>query len=103
MRLNDYQVSAIQTAIYPYSARITYPAMGLCAEAGEVANKVKKIVRDGTMDRQSIADEIGDVLWYIAALANDLGYDLETIASANINKLYDRKERGVLKGSGDNR
>lgn len=103
MRFDDYQSSALTTAIYPQSAKIIYPAMGMCAEAGEVANKVKKIIRDGKMDREAIADELGDVLWYVAVLASDLGYSLSDIADKNIQKLIGRKERGTLAGNGDNR
>ena len=103
MRFDDYQSSALTTAIYPAQAQIIYPAMGMCAEAGEVANKVKKIIRDGKMDREAIADELGDVLWYVAVLASDLGYSLSDIAEKNISKLIGRKERGTLAGNGDNR
>jgi NTP pyrophosphatase (non-canonical NTP hydrolase) len=103
MRFDDYQSSALTTAIYPLSTKIIYPAMGMCAEAGEVANKVKKIIRDGKLDREAIADELGDVLWYIAVLASDLGYSLSDIADKNIQKLIGRKERGTLAGNGDNR
>lgn len=103
MRFDDYQTSARSTAIYPQNAQIVYPAMGLAAEAGEVANKVKKIIRDGKMDRQAIADELGDVLWYVAVLAYDLDYTLSEIAENNIAKLIGRKERGTIAGNGDNR
>jgi NTP pyrophosphatase (non-canonical NTP hydrolase) len=77
--------------------------MGLANEAGEVLGKVKKIIRDGTFNREDIADELGDVLWYAAALARDLNVDLSTIARRNLNKLASRKERGTLGGSGDKR
>lgn len=107
MHINDYQDQAVDTAIYPNSARLTYPALGLTGEAGEVADKVKKIIRDGTELtpelRLEIAKEVGDVLWYIAAISRDLGYDMQTIAMMNIQKLNSRKARGVLQGSGDNR
>jgi len=107
MDLNDYQYQANETAIYPNSARMTYPALGLTGEAGEVADKVKKLIRDNrpldTKERLEIAKEVGDVLWYIAALARDLGIDMETIARMNLEKLRDRAERGVIQGSGDNR
>ena len=102
-QLNDYQRAAAHTAIYKQEHAIIYPALGLAAEAGEVANKVKKIMRDGTFDRQAIADEVGDCLWYIAALCRDLNVDLKDLADANLRKLYGRKERGVLSGSGDKR
>jgi NTP pyrophosphatase (non-canonical NTP hydrolase) len=103
LTFGTYQKSAVTTAIYPKQWRVYYPAMGLSAEAGEVANKVKKIMRDGKYDRDAIAAEIGDVLWYCAALAEDMGFLLEDIAEQNLNKLYSRKERNVLSGSGDER
>lgn len=108
MNLSDYQKAAGTTAIYPEQYRVFYPALGLAGEAGEIANKVKKILRDTngvvTEDRRSeLAGEIGDVLWYAAALASDLGLSLEEIAAENLSKLFDRKERGVLGGSGDHR
>ena len=101
--LNGYQMKASATAIYPSAYAITYPALGLAGEAGEVANKVKKMVRDGTLDRSGIASELGDCLWYIAALARDINIDLCDIALENLAKLNKRKEDGTLKGSGDNR
>jgi len=69
--MNDYQRAAASTAIYSAEHQVIYPALGLAAEAGEVANKVKKILRDGKFDREAIADEVGDCLWYIAALCRD--------------------------------
>jgi len=101
--LDDYQDAAAATAIYKSEHAIIYPALGLAAEAGEVANKVKKIMRDGHFDRDAIADEIGDCLWYIAALCRDLNVDLSAVADRNLKKLRDREKRGTLKGSGDNR
>lgn len=108
MELNQYQGMALETAIYPEKYKVLYPALGLAGEAGEVADKVKKVIRDaeGELDEDrklAIAQEIGDVLWYCAVLADDLGYELETIAQMNYRKLKSRKERGVLGGSGDNR
>lgn len=105
---NDYQVNAAQTAIYPRQFAIMYPALGLAAEAGEVANKVKKIYRDKNgrlddSDREAIGAEIGDVLWYCACLCTDLDLTLESQAGANLAKLNSRLARGVLGGSGDNR
>lgn len=101
--LNKYQDMAVKTAIYPHAAQITYPAMGLSNEAGEVLGKVKKLIRDGTFNRSDIIDELGDVLWYAAALARDLDVTLSEVASINLSKLDDRAKRGVLKGSGDKR
>ena len=101
MKINDYQIQANETAIYPEG--LNYPILGLAGEAGEVANKVKKMIRDNNFDRQGIAAEIGDVLWYLAALSRDLNIDLHDIAFENLEKLYGRKARGTLKGSGDKR
>lgn len=108
MTLNEYQAKALETAIYSEKYRVVYPALGMCGEAGEVADKVKKIIRDDNCElnpekKGEIAKEIGDVLWYCATLANDLGYSLEQIAEMNYAKLKSRQERGTLHGSGDNR
>lgn len=103
MTFGQYQRAAVQTAIYPSKHAITYPALGLASEAGEVAGKAKKSIRDGTLPREEILAEIGDVLWYCAALASDLGTRLEDVAEANLAKLRDRQERGVLQGNGDSR
>ena len=99
----SYQDMASDTAVYKAEHAVIYPALGLAAEAGEVANKVKKILRDGNFNREAIADEVGDCLWYIAALCRDLNVDLSEVARNNLSKLRDRKERGTLKGSGDKR
>lgn len=106
MTLNDYQRLALETAIYP--APIVYPALGMCGEAGEVAGKVKKVLRDNNSEftdekKHEMAKEIGDVMWYCATLSNDLGYTLEEIAEMNYQKLHSRQLRGKLGGSGDNR
>ena len=103
MTLNSYQKMAEGTAIYPTQHAITYPALGLAGEAGEVANKVKKIIRDGKMDKPALVAEIGDCLWYIAALCRDLNVDMEVVAKSNLDKLYNRKQKGTLQGSGDTR
>jgi|TARA_R110000782_G_scaffold52453_1_gene112473 NTP pyrophosphatase (non-canonical NTP hydrolase) len=103
MTLSSYQRAAAGTAIYPTQHAITYPALGLAGEAGEVANKVKKIIRDGKMDKSAIAAEIGDCLWYIAALCRDLGIDMGDVAKSNLDKLHNRKKNGTLQGSGDKR
>ena len=103
MGLNEYQKAAANTAIYKAEHSVLYPALGLAGEAGEVANKVKKMLRDGDFDRHAIAAEIGDVLWYIAALSRDLNIDMHDLAMSNLEKLYGRKARGTLKGSGDKR
>lgn len=101
--MNDYQNQAATTAIYPASVQVLYPTLGLAGEAGEVANKVKKIVRDGKLDKEAIGSEIGDCLWYIAAICKDLGLKMEDVAQANLDKLRQRQERGTLSGSGDTR
>jgi len=108
MDFNSYQRIAKTTAIYPATHKILYPALGLAGEAGEVANKVKKLVRDGTSSlpkewKEQIGSEIGDVLWYCAVLADDLGISLGKIASQNEIKLQNRKKKGTISGSGDTR
>jgi NTP pyrophosphatase (non-canonical NTP hydrolase) len=103
MNMNDYQRQAATTAIYPASVQVLYPTLGLAGEAGEVANKVKKIVRDGKLDKEAIGSEIGDCLWYIAAICKDLGLKMEDVAQANLDKLRQRQEKGTLSGSGDAR
>ncbi len=99
----SYQDMASDTAVYKAEHAVIYPALGLAAEAGEVANKVKKIIRDGTFNREAIADELGDCLWYIAALCRDLNFDMTDLAQRNLTKLNSRMERGTIQGSGDKR
>jgi NTP pyrophosphatase (non-canonical NTP hydrolase) len=108
MDLNEYQQAARRTAIYADHHRVIYPALGLASEAGEVAGKVKKVLRDQGGDftkapREAIKEELGDVLWYVAVLAGDLGLSLDEVAGANLGKLASRKERGRLSGGGDRR
>ena len=109
MDLNQYQRKARSTALYPdLGSNPIYPALGLCGEAGEVADKVKKVLRDeaGVFSderRQAIALELGDVLWYVSQLSDELGYSLETVAQANLDKLASRAQRQVIGGSGDQR
>lgn len=106
MNFDEYQKLARKTAIYPVDAQVVYPALGLASEAGEVAGKVKKYLRDGgsfAFLRDQLRDELGDVLWYIAALAHDLDLDLDEVALNNYKKLQDRMNRNVISGSGDNR
>jgi len=106
MQLDEYQERAGETAIYPDG--LNYPILGLAGEAGELCNKYKKILRDkggeaDVNDIDQMAKELGDVLWYVAQIATELGTDLETVARRNLMKLEDRQNRGVLGGSGDDR
>lgn len=108
MTLDEYQNHALETAIYPKQYKIIYPALGITGEAGECSDKVKKVIRDNngefTGDRKrEIAKEIGDVLWYCAALAHDIGYTLNEVGEMNVEKLNSRKERNKINGNGDNR
>ncbi|MFO7629757.1 MAG: nucleoside triphosphate pyrophosphohydrolase family protein [Prochlorococcaceae cyanobacterium] len=109
MDLRSYQQHSRATAHYPDADRNPiYPTLGLCGEAGEVADKVKKVLRDqgGHFDADSLAGlrlELGDVLWYVAQLATELGMDLADIAQANLDKLASRAARNVIAGSGDER
>lgn len=104
-----YQEKACKTAIFPESQAMEYLTLGLTGEAGEIANKVKKFIRDGaTKDeylakRIEIGYEIGDVLWYCAVLAEELEMNLGHIMEKNLEKLADRHKRGKISGSGDNR
>lgn len=110
MELNEYQKKALETALYPEKYKVIYPGLGLGNEAGEVMGKIKKWLRGddshGTMSeerREALKGELGDVLWYLAVLANDLELDLDDIARTNVEKLNSRKERGTIKGDGDKR
>ncbi len=113
MKLKHYQEKAVTTAQYPQiGSNVVYPALGLAGEAGEVVEKVKKLWRNRGItaavqmseeDKRKIADELGDVLWYIAAMCFELGIPLEKVAAWNIEKLTDRRARGVVKSEGDNR
>lgn len=113
MTFLEYEEAAMNYAIY--DNELVYPVLGLVSEAGEVASKVKKLMRDKEVEiddpaidlnweeKKAIAHELGDVLWYVTAAAADIGYDLDEIAQLNIEKLASRKRRGRLKGSGDYR
>ncbi len=116
MTLSEYQQHAAETAIYGEPVdrllgadhRYVYAALGLTSEAGEVANKVKKIIRDhdGVIDETQkavVTEELGDVLWYTARLASELGLSLDDVAAKNVEKLASRKARGTLNGNGDGR
>ena len=109
MTFDEYQEFARSTAIYPEDCKVTYPTLGLCGEAGEVAEKVKKSIRDGLdywqeeQFKEDLTKELGDVLWYISALASDLDISLDEVAENNLLKLASRKKRNKIGGSGDNR
>ena len=116
MELNEYQQDALKTAVYPREFETVYPALGMNGEAGEVADKVKKIIRDTAYvrndkgeivlpheKRESLALEVGDVLWYCATFAHDIGMTLDEVAKMNVAKLQSRQNRGQLRGSGDYR
>ena len=109
MNFQDYQQRSRETARYPDAgSNLLYPTLGLCGEAGEVADKVKKVLRDrggvfGPEVRDDLRLELGDVLWYVAQLATELGLDLDDVAAANLAKLADRANRNVIAGSGDRR
>lgn len=104
MDFSDYQRQAMKTAIYPADSIVTYPSLGLAGEVGELLNKIKKVIRDDApIDKAELTGELGDVLWYLAALARDLDISLQVAAEQNINKLHDRQQRGKLQGNGDNR
>lgn len=126
--MGDYQTQAITTAIYKEKIRVivrdaignnkedelvgllsfAYTVLGLVGEAGEIANKAKKVIRDGAGKitgefKEDMDGEIGDVEWYQANLSQELGLDLDSIRERNLEKLFGRKERGTLSGSGDKR
>ena len=109
MKLNEYQELAMKTAIFPKRDSYSYTALGLAGEAGEIANKVKKFIRDGYDKEELVAkqnevlDELGDVLWYVAAVAEVMGSNLEAVAKDNLWKLAERQRNGTLRGSGDKR
>ncbi|AWY07543.1 nucleotide pyrophosphohydrolase [Streptomyces phage LazerLemon] len=113
MDFAQYQQAAGETAVYPHAGEqhidgLAYVALGLVGEAGEIANKVKKIIRDcgGVVEPErltAIAEEAGDVLWYLARLCTEMGVDLGQVAALNAAKLESRALRGTLQGDGDNR
>ncbi|MDE1845944.1 MAG: nucleoside triphosphate pyrophosphohydrolase family protein [Candidatus Micrarchaeota archaeon] len=104
MNFEEYQNEAKKTAIYKQEYKVTYPVLGLCGEAGELANKHKKTIRDGKeINIEDAEGELGDILWYVSQVATDMGISLDKVAQKNIAKLRSRQERGVLQGSGDNR
>jgi len=109
MTLDEYQKLALKTASVPdFNQELAHRVLGLVGETGEIAEKLKKIYRDHggdvkKLDINDIKSELGDVLWYLATLADLLGISFEEIGTYNIEKLADRQKRGKLGGSGDNR
>lgn len=109
MNFNEYQEKARSTAIYPAQMQVIYPSLGVCGEAGEIAELVKKWIRDESghnmtaEHRDNLTKEIGDVLWYLANLCSDLGINLSDVAIVNLDKLASRQSRGKLHGDGSNR
>lgn len=111
MRINsfyEYENLAKRFALYPEAGlgstmALAYTALGLTGESGEYSEKIKKLIRDGKLDKPLAAKELSDVLWYLTASAKELGYSLADIAEINIVKLMDRAERGKLQGNGDER
>jgi len=109
MNFEEYQKKSRVTAKYPnIGENFIYPVLGLTGEAGEVAEKIKKVIRDkdSIIDEETkemIKKELGDVLWYVAQLATELNLSLNDVAENNIEKLYSRMDRGVIHGDGDNR
>tara|TARA_B100000212_G_scaffold174337_1_gene131085 strand:- start:259 stop:588 length:330 start_codon:yes stop_codon:yes gene_type:complete len=109
MNFETYQIKARKTAIYPgLGSNYVYPTLGLVGESGEVAEKVKKVIRDknGIFDQETLIGlkkELGDVLWYVSNICSELNFSLEDIAEENLNKLNKRSQEGKIKGSGDNR
>lgn len=113
MDFNEYQKESRKTAIYPNQGNdFVYATFGLVGESGEIAGKMKKFIRDHNIrtpqelsaeQKDDLAKELGDVLWYMAQLATELDLSLEEVAEKNIEKLRSRKERNMLGGSGDNR
>ena len=102
--IDEYEKFVLSMKLYPEQHVIVYPTLGLTGEAGEFAEKVKKWLRgDKELDKAECIKELGDVLFYITAAANDLGYTLQDVIDSNVEKLSSRRARGVVKGNGDNR
>lgn len=106
--MDEYQRLASTTAKYPSESGLLYTVLGMASEAGEVAGKLKKAIRDegGEISperREQLLSEVGDVLWYVAMVAMELDASLSSVAEGNLDKLLDRKTRGVIGGDGDNR
>lgn len=108
MKFYEYEKMAERFALYPEAGSgstlaLSYCALGLTGESGEYSEKIKKLIRDGKLDKPLALKELGDVLWYLTASAKELGFSLQDVAEVNIVKLSDRAEREMLQGSGDTR
>lgn len=108
MNLNEYQAWTLTTAVYPDAGtgsfrETLYLSLGLGSEVGEFQGKIKKIIRGDTVDPESVVAEASDVLWYLTRLCASMGITLEELAKYNHMKLSARKEKGTIKGDGDNR
>lgn len=108
LTFRSYQEKSSETAIFPKQKALQYLALGLVSEAGEIAGKIKKIIRDdngwvSTDKEKALLKECGDVLWYLSQLVTELDGNLDEVAQGNIDKLFSRMERGKLGGSGDDR
>lgn len=109
MNFEEYQEETNKYAVYPDKGKnFVYPVLGLSGETGEVAEKIKKVIRDkgGVIDAENkelIKKELGDILWYVSQLATELELSLDDVAKNNINKIKSRRERDKIGGSGDNR
>jgi NTP pyrophosphatase (non-canonical NTP hydrolase) len=109
MTFEEYQKISRKTALYPdLGKNFIYPTLGLAGESGEVAEKIKKILRDDNgiileEKREDLKKELGDVLWYLSQISTELGLSFEDVARFNIEKLQSRAQRNMIHGSGDNR
>lgn len=103
LNIDTYQEFTRSTAIYPKDKALEYLTLGLTSEAGEVAGKLKKAIRDGVKDEKALVDEVGDVLWYAVRILDELGWDASEVLIRNRDKLIDRQNRDMIKGSGDKR
>ena len=108
MNINDYQKWSVSVAVYPGAGQhqfneALYLTLGLASEAGEVAGKVKKIIRGDKVDPFDVVSEMSDVLWYLTRLCDNLGMTVEDLADVNFAKLEKRKETNTIQGDGDKR
>lgn len=99
---SEYEDFVESMRVFPAAHKIVYPALGLAGEAGEATEKVKKWLRgDRELDKEGLIKELGDVMYYITALANDIGYSLQDVIDTNVKKLTERKKNDKIKGNGD--